>query len=171
MGRVSKKELLLDAAEKILENGASSDLSLDRIAEVSGISKGGLLYHFPTKDSVLIAMVERLIQRFDDEFDRLVEKGGADFKSIYFVVNTNPQIIKSARGLMAASNYNPQILEPLRKAYARWDKILFDQFKDQKEAWQFRLLFDGFFFCALLDLPLPSKKDLKAIVESFETGK
>jgi AcrR family transcriptional regulator len=82
MPRQSKKEILLDAAESILEKHAYGDLSLDRIAEVSGLSKGGLLYHFPTKDSVLMALVERLINNFDTEFDKYVQKGLTDFKAI-----------------------------------------------------------------------------------------
>ena len=70
MARVSKKEDILDAAEKILQDENYDSLSLDRIAEVSGISKGGLLYHFPTKESVLVALVSRLIDTFDTEFDK-----------------------------------------------------------------------------------------------------
>jgi len=169
MPRESKKELLLDAAEKILETQSYENLSLDRIAEVSGVSKGGLLYHFPTKEAVLAALVERLIKRFDDEFEKLMQKRGANYKSISLAVNTDPKMILSARGLMAAISYNPGLLDPLRRAYQKWDQTLFEQFIDSQEAWKFRLFFDGLFFCALLNLPQPSKKELQQIVESFKT--
>ena len=169
MPRQSKKELLLDAAESILEKHAYGDLSLDRIAEVSGLSKGGLLYHFPTKDSVLMALVERLINNFDTEFDKYVQKGLNDFKAISLLVNTNPKMISTARGLMAATSYNRDLLEPVRKAYLRWDKVIFDQFSDRDEAWRFRIFFDGLFFCSLLDLPQPTKKELKKIVDGFDS--
>jgi AcrR family transcriptional regulator len=169
MARENKKELLLDAAEKILETQSYEELSLDNIAKVSGFSKGGLLYHFPTKEAVLKALVLRLIQNFDSEFDRQLEKSVTDYKLIFIAANTNPKMISSARGLMAAVSYNKDLIEPLKKAYVRWDKLIFTQFDDPREAWRFRLFFDGLFFCALLDLPQPSKSELKKIVSEFKS--
>lgn len=170
MARENKKELLLDAAEKILETQSYDELSLDNISKVSGFSKGGLLYHYPTKEAILQALVNRLIQRFEDEFDKQLKIETTDFKSIFITVNTNPKILSSARGLMAAISYNKDLIDPLKKAYIRWDKIIFTQFKNPREAWRFRLFFDGLFFCSLLDLPQPSKSELKKIVSEFESG-
>ncbi len=169
MARENKKELLLDAAEEILASQSYEELSLDNIAKVSGLSKGGLLYHFPTKEAVLKALVERLIQNFDDEGERQLEKGSMDFKSMLIAVNANPKMLSSARGLMAAVSYNRDLVEPLKKAYARWDKAIFAQFSDSREAWRFRLFSDGLFFCALLGLPQPSKSELKKIVSEFKS--
>lgn len=169
MARENKKEKLLDAAEKILETQSYEELSLDNIAKVSGFSKGGLLYHFPTKEDVLKALVQRLITIFELEFDRHIQKGTNDFKAIFIAVNTNPRIISSARGLMAAISYKKDLIKPLKEAYVRWDRGIFTQFSDSREAWRFRLFFDGLFFCSLLDLPQPSKKELKAIVDEFKS--
>ena len=38
-------------------------LTLDAVAERAGVSKGGLLYHFPSKESLLQAMVDRNMRR------------------------------------------------------------------------------------------------------------
>ncbi|MFN7454224.1 MAG: hypothetical protein ACK5RO_06145 [Pseudobdellovibrionaceae bacterium] len=90
-------------------------------------------------------------------------------ESIFISVNTNPKMLSSARGLMAAGSYNKDLIVPLKKAYARWDKIIFTQFNDPREAWRFRLFFDGLFFCSLLDLLQPSKSELKKIVSEFKS--
>lgn len=169
MARVSKKESILDAAERILQDESYDSLSLDRIADVSGISKGGLLYHFPTKESVLVALVSRLIDTYDLEFEKEMEKGKLNFKEIFLTVNTNPKMVASSRGLMAAISFNQSLLQPLREAYKRWDKEIFAQFENSNEAWVFRIFFDGLFFCYLLDLPQPNKKELKAIINTFNT--
>ncbi len=166
MGRISKKEAILDAAEYILETQSYNEFSLDRIAEVSKVSKGGLLYHFPTKEAVISALVQRLIRFFDQDFEKQIESG-TDFKQAFLSVNLNPKVIASARGLMAAVSYNPNLLDPLRKAYQRWDKEIFCQFSSHAEAWKFRIFFDGLFFCALLGLPVPTKKELNKIMETF----
>jgi AcrR family transcriptional regulator len=65
MPRPSSKEALLDAAEAIVTESGAAHLTLDAVAERAGISKGGLIYNFPTKEALLEAMIGRLIERFD----------------------------------------------------------------------------------------------------------
>lgn len=63
MVRPSCKGLLLDAAEAlVLEDGAVR-LTIDGVAEKAGMSKGGVLYHFPTKEALLAAMLDRRMER------------------------------------------------------------------------------------------------------------
>ncbi|MCL4694718.1 MAG: TetR/AcrR family transcriptional regulator, partial [Candidatus Hydrogenedentes bacterium] len=56
MPRPSCNDLLLDSAEAVVVEGGPSRLTLDAVAEKAGVSKGGLLYHFPTKDALVEAM-------------------------------------------------------------------------------------------------------------------
>ena len=42
------------------------NFTLDAVAEQSGISKGGILYHYPTKEDLAAAMVERSSVWFDN---------------------------------------------------------------------------------------------------------
>lgn len=66
---------LLDAAEAIVAQEGARNLTLDAVAARSGISKGGLLYHFRSKEDLAAAMIERSIAWFDDA---LVEAGADD---------------------------------------------------------------------------------------------
>lgn len=59
MSRPSCREHLLDAAEAVVIRDGSARLTLDAVAEQAGVSKGGLLYHFPNKESLLLAMIDR----------------------------------------------------------------------------------------------------------------
>ena len=52
---------ILDSAAQIVAREGAAHLTMDRIAEVSGRSKGGVLYHFPTKQSLLDAMLQRVL--------------------------------------------------------------------------------------------------------------
>ncbi|MFC7648177.1 TetR/AcrR family transcriptional regulator [Streptosporangium lutulentum] len=56
----------MDAAEDLLCDQGSQSLTLAAVAERAGCSKGGLLYHFSTKEALIKGMVERLIEEFDD---------------------------------------------------------------------------------------------------------
>src|SRR5215510_10037258 len=57
---------ILDAAETVVVRDGVRSLTLDAVAEQSGISKGGILYHYRTKEDLAAAMVERSIAWFDD---------------------------------------------------------------------------------------------------------
>ncbi|QFG25261.1 TetR/AcrR family transcriptional regulator [Actinomadura sp. WMMB 499] len=60
------KNSLLDAAEAVLSEHGTQALTLTAVADRAGVSKGGLLYHFPSKEALVKAMVARVIEEFDD---------------------------------------------------------------------------------------------------------
>jgi AcrR family transcriptional regulator len=49
-------------AQVVQARGAGS-LTLEAVADVAGVSKGGLLYHFPTKDALIDGMVADALAR------------------------------------------------------------------------------------------------------------
>jgi len=57
------RRIILDAAMKLVARGGSG-VSIAEIAETAGVSKGGLLYHFPTKDDLLRAGAVDLFETF-----------------------------------------------------------------------------------------------------------
>lgn len=58
------RELLVTAAMSILMEG-NEILTLDGVARKAGVSRGGLLHHFPTKDALVEAVVDALVKRLD----------------------------------------------------------------------------------------------------------
>ena len=63
---VERRELLLRSATRVLAERGFSRAGMDEIARASGTSKGGLYFHFPTKQALLAAVVSRagvLLQR------------------------------------------------------------------------------------------------------------
>jgi AcrR family transcriptional regulator len=63
MSRPSCKHLILEAAENVVREGGAAHLTLDAVAEKAGVSKGGLLYHFPTKEALIEGMIAHVIER------------------------------------------------------------------------------------------------------------
>lgn len=57
----SRKEAIISTAIDLLVEGGHGALSVDRVALALGISKGNLTYHFPTKDLLVRAMFDKLI--------------------------------------------------------------------------------------------------------------
>ena len=58
--RASNRDALLDALEFIISEGSVHDVTLDGVAARAGITKGGLIYHFKSKEVLLHALVERM---------------------------------------------------------------------------------------------------------------
>ena len=55
----SLQDTLLDAAETVVARQGFANLTLDAVAAEAGISKGGLLHHFPSKDRLVEGLVAR----------------------------------------------------------------------------------------------------------------
>src|SRR3954454_19308802 len=59
---------ILDAAEAIVREKGVAGLTLDAAAREAGVSKGGLLYHFSSKESLLTGLLARLAEFVTEDF-------------------------------------------------------------------------------------------------------
>ena len=123
--RVSSREAILDAAEAVVLSDGAGHLTLDAVAERAGVSKGGLLYNFPSKEALLSAMIDRQVRRIEagrlQAMEALPPQPGRELKAcVLMAADTR---LNNERRLgcatLAATAYNPQALEPLRAANRR----------------------------------------------------
>lgn len=71
---IARKERIVDVATRFLARNGARGTTLGDIAAEAGVSQAGLLYHFPTKDDLLHAVLDRR-----DEFeDALLWSKGSD---------------------------------------------------------------------------------------------
>ena len=59
------RDRILEAAERVVAEVGAARLTLDVVAQAAGVSKGGLLYHFPSKESLLGALAQRYVQSME----------------------------------------------------------------------------------------------------------
>ena len=71
------RKAVIEAALAIIARDGPGRLTLDAIARESGISKGGLMHQFRTKESVLKALLEHQIAYFGDFVRNYLAKAGA----------------------------------------------------------------------------------------------
>jgi AcrR family transcriptional regulator len=69
----SARDRLLDAAERVVVESGATHLTLDAVAKSAGVSKGGLLYHFPSKEALLESMLSRHFKDVDAEVAKRLE--------------------------------------------------------------------------------------------------
>ena len=63
--RPNKKNALLDHAAGIVSAQGFEALTIDALAKAAGVTKGGVQYHFSSKDELIIQLLEYLLQGFD----------------------------------------------------------------------------------------------------------
>jgi AcrR family transcriptional regulator len=64
--RAGARDRILEAAYALAQTAGVAALTLEAVAEKAEVSKGGLLYHFPSKQALIAGMVEGLCRTFDD---------------------------------------------------------------------------------------------------------
>ena len=65
--RPSLRDKALDSGLDLLRRG--TPLSLDSVARAAGLTKPGLMYHFPTKVTLMTALVDRVVDRCEGELE------------------------------------------------------------------------------------------------------
>ena len=122
-GPCSARDRLLDAAETLACSVGAANLTLDGVAQAAGVSKGGLLYHFPSKDALLAAMLERHVDQIDASCCKLLESlpaGDAAGLKAWILSMLQPDPVRRDMGaaVLAAAANNPALLDCLRERHA-----------------------------------------------------
>ena len=115
-------DMILDAAEVVVAEDGAPRLTLDAVARRAGLSKGGLLYNFATKDALLEAMIARLCRRFEEARGLAEAHMGATKLKAYLSVTMlkGPGQDRVASALLAAVANNLELLKPMRDHYRSW---------------------------------------------------
>ncbi|HET9206062.1 MAG TPA: TetR/AcrR family transcriptional regulator [Burkholderiaceae bacterium] len=123
----SREDALLDAAEAVIVRDGIASLTLDAVAAQAGVSKGGLLHHFPNKDRLVEALVVRTAHamRAHHEQAYLNTPEGPGRMARALLENNlrdlNDWCVSCRQGsaaAFAALAHNPSLIEPMRAAYA-----------------------------------------------------
>lgn len=69
-----KRQLILKHTQQLILEQGFDALTIDRVIEHAGISKGGFLYHFPSRDSLIEALGAYNIQSFYEQLRAYAEE-------------------------------------------------------------------------------------------------
>jgi AcrR family transcriptional regulator len=125
------RQRLLDAAERVVVESGATHLTLDAVAKSAGVSKGGLLYHFPSKEALLEGMLARHFEDVDAEVTkRLASRRRKTSRADMFrermrvLLELHPERPAVGAAMVAASVGNPEHMAVVRAQYRK----LLDEF-------------------------------------------
>lgn len=167
MARQSRREALLKAAAAIVRRDGADALTLDAVALEAGVSKGGLLYHFDSKEALVAAMVAALVEGFDARLPSADDGAAGSFTRAYLDATAEPDddALSLSAGLLAAVAIAPETLAPLRARYRTWSRRLRDDGIDEADAMIVRLAADGLWLADLLGLEPPGRRLRSEVIE------
>jgi AcrR family transcriptional regulator len=159
MSKKETKEQILKAAAAVINTEGVLALTLDAVAKNAGISKGGLLYHFPSKDALLAGMVDYLMQGFAADVESAVKEDTCEqgkytraYASITF--NELDRELDMNTAFLAAIATNPQLLKPMAAYLQELHTHIENDNIDPILSTIIRLAVDGMYFNQLYGMNL-----------------
>lgn len=158
---------VLDAAAAVVRAHGVSSLTLERVAETAGLSKGGLLYHFASKQALILGLLTDTLARADVKLEELAEENDLDegsFTKAYldYVRTGQHDEVDAGAGVFAAAALDDGDLQPARSQFAEWqDRLVSSDGIDPTAALLARVVGDGLWLIDLFGLapPTPAQRD------------
>lgn len=157
MPRVSKRTQLLEAAAAIVNEQGSEYLTLDAVAKKAGVSKGGLLYHFKNKLTLVQGLVDHADELYRSNVNHRVQEDPQEQGkwARAFIEATREHRSENASitsGMLAAQGINSQLLLPLQDTYKTWQNKIEHDGLDKVDATIIRLAIDGLWLSEIFGL-------------------
>ncbi|MGO4383258.1 TetR/AcrR family transcriptional regulator [Specibacter sp. RAF43] len=156
----SARDRVLQAYEELLINDGPRAATLDAVAAGAGVSKGGLLYHFKSKEALTAGLLEKLRALAAQDFD-LMARDPAGCASYYvrtsvFGGTTFDRAVVAAMRL--AQGEDDTVRAAFSEIHARWYQLILGDVGDPAVARAIMLLGDGLYYnAALFGLPTSEK--------------
>lgn len=155
---------ILDAFAELVASGDAP--SLEKVAAVAGVSKGGLLYHFASTTTLRDGVIARALDDTDAALQAAAEAGQAGRAWLRLSVPDEEQrrlwagLLATLRLVGADAGPPPELVE----RGERWQQLLVDELGDAAHAQVVRLVGDGLLLQSLTGTP-PAPAAVEALAD------
>ncbi|MER8752922.1 TetR/AcrR family transcriptional regulator [Mesorhizobium sp. M1050] len=168
--RKNSREKILAAAADVARESGPGSLSLEAVASRAGVSKGGLLYNFPTKAKLMQGLVEGYLR----EFEQALETASTNDKdenplAVYIRLSANDYEEKqpSASWIFSAIAEDPDFMTPIKTFKRQLFERLKGETPDLKSLLVCYLAIEGLRSMNLFDSDVLSKGERDLLVSSL----
>lgn len=168
------RDIILDAAELIVDRDGVNALTFDALAAEAGVSKGTTLYHFDCKEALTSAMIERFVARFDtawadaihEDKEPLGRRIRAYVTATFHGEAITGKTFDKVNGAITAALTNfPERVEPVRQQGQRHQAAIQTDGLDPVFASIIRMANDGLWFAESFNLMRYDPKLKQAVAE------
>lgn len=124
--RENRKNIIVDAAERVFSTKPFNRVSMREIADEAGIAASSIYTYFPNQEALFVEATVRDSNRLIDEMERMVEtaKGGEPLldrviESFIDFISTHDSYFRMMVVFMTVGNLNPESLQMLNDVVRR----------------------------------------------------
>ncbi|MBP2637582.1 MAG: transcriptional regulator, TetR family [Firmicutes bacterium] len=167
---IDTKQKILQAAAQIINEKGILSLTLEAVAKRAGISKGGLLYHFSSKDALMEGMNNFLLQGYINKVECLTNQD-SHLKGKWtraYVTETFRQLDQEASmnaAFLSAAATNPMLFNSMIDRLQKLHNNIEDDNINPVAATVIRLAADGLYYNHLYGINVT--KDMREKVLAF----
>lgn len=168
---------ILDAAEHIVQARGVPALTLEAAAREAGVSKGGLLYHFASKEALLAGLLNRLADGIAAEFEAVLAvqppHPARHTRAILALTFDDPEEVceqhqRAAAVFLAAFHQDPALLDPIRRVFAGIRARLREDALPEGHALAVLAASDGLFMARIFGMYEMTREELRAMRAALE---
>lgn len=164
------KQKILEVSNRLIMEEGLNSFTLEEVAKEAGISKGGLLYHFPSKDALMKGLIENNLALFESKVAAGEKTSISDFPNNWFIsyireqFNTAKIDYNTMSGIIAAFALNQELLHPVLESRKQWFEKM-NGLNDPILGIIISLACDGIASSFLLGIDVYPEETKKAIME------
>jgi AcrR family transcriptional regulator len=123
--RPSNRTAIVEAAHRVAARQGGADFSYEATATEAGLTKAGVLYHFPTREDLVLAVVEYVAQSWEEAMLEalgrpLAEATPAQRIRAYVEVAAGDDVSRGDFAIYADALCRPAHLGPWNEVFSRW---------------------------------------------------
>src|ERR1700727_1697546 len=165
------RELMLQPAENIVARRGPAHLTLETAAHEAKVSKGGLFYHFRSKEALLEAMIRRSMELLESDHAKFGQSvtGERNGKMKANIIGTLRHLEGQRpvlTAVIAAIANDPKLVEPMRDSIRKEFQALSKELSLRTE--DIAILFlasQGLLFMELLNLTFLTPSQIRKITQ------
>lgn len=176
--KLSTRDLILDAAQQVVVREGITSLTIDAVAQRAALSKGGVLYHFASKEKLIAGLVDRLILNFEADlayyhFEEEKRNSRGAWLRAFLRASFEPTTsrgdgshdLEIFSALVAALSVQADLLRPLQDRYRVWQRRVEEDGIHPALATTLRMACEGMWFCGVLNLGPPGENLRRQVME------
>ncbi len=147
--RSSNRTKILDAAIRVVSREGITALTYESISAETGLTRGGMLYHFPSREALLLGLLEYVSQQWESALEAAAGKTAEEATTqerfaAYVKVATQMSATRVELQFMVEGSTSPELAAPWTGVISRWAPGFVGETPDHDAMhWIVRLAADG----------------------------
>ncbi|MGY6655420.1 TetR/AcrR family transcriptional regulator [Amycolatopsis sp. TRM77291] len=175
--RENKRSQILDAATRVVQDQGIAAVTFDAVAAASGVSRGGVMYHFPSREALLASLHEHQAEAWESAMIAVAGKPAGEAsdeeKAVAYARACSQSATKAELQLLLEAVADPEHKVPWISVIDRWTPAIdtsedTDINEDQLRRFIARLATDGLWMYESLSANTLPDKVRESIVEYIE---